>query len=128
MFHSGSDVPGDCNGDGVLDAADLACVGTIEERDAVLTALNTLPGDLDGNGDVAFPDFLTLSANFGQDVSSYTAGNIDLTGGVAFPDFLTLSANFGKTPGGAAAAVPEPTSGLLATFGMLLLLAIRKRR
>jgi len=128
VLNLGGDVLGDCNRDGVLDAADLACVGTIEERDAVLTALNTLAGDLDGNGDVAFPDFLTLSANFGQDLPSYTAGNIDLTGGVAFPDFLTLSANFGKTPGGAAAAVPEPASGLLATSGMLLLLAIRKRR
>ena len=39
----------DCNGDGVVNADDLVCVATIEERDAVLSELNTLPGDLDGN-------------------------------------------------------------------------------
>ena len=127
-YVAGGGVPGDCNGDGVLDAADLACVSTMEDRDAVLAALNTLPGDLDGNGDVAFPDFLTLSANFGMDLASYTAGNIDLTGGVAFPDFLTLSANFGQTPaaGATAASVPEPTAGML--FGLSLLVCLHGRR
>ena len=65
---------------GIVDAADLACVSTIDERDNVLAAIPTLAGDLDGNGDVAFPDFLTLSANFGQDLPSYTDGNIDLEG------------------------------------------------
>ena len=88
------DVVGDCNGDGVVDAADLACVATIDERDTVLGLLNTLPGDLDGNGDVAFADFLVLSANFGQQ-GGYADGNIDLTGEIAFADFLVLSANFG---------------------------------
>ena len=119
-------VPGDCNGDGVVDASDLACVSTIEERDIVLASIPTLAGDLDGNGDVAFPDFLVLSANFGQDLPSYTDGNIDLVGGVAFPDFLVLSANFGQTAA-AAAAVPEP-SGLLGLACGALLLCTRRRR
>ena len=39
-------VGGDCNGDGVVAAADLVCVATIDERDIVLAELNTLPGDL----------------------------------------------------------------------------------
>ena len=121
------EVIGDCNGDGVVDAADLACVGTIEERDAVLGALNTLPGDLDGNGDVAFADFLVLSANFGADGLGYTGGNIDLAGAVAFDDFLVLSANFGQTAA-AAAAVPEPSSLSLLGFCCLLLGYFRNRR
>ena len=121
-------IPGDCNGDGAVNAADLQCVSTIDERDIVLAAIPTLAGDLDGNGDVAFPDFLVLSANFGQDLPSYTDGNIDLTGGVAFPDFLVLSANFGQTPAGGAtaAAVPEPSSLVLIGFVPLVLLARRR--
>jgi len=116
---------GDCNLDGVVDAADLECVATIPERDIVLGALNTLPGDLNGNGDVAFADFLVLSSNFGTALSKYTEGNIDLQNdGVAFGDFLILSANFGKVPaagGATAAAVPEPSTAMLLVVGLLSL-------
>ena len=67
---------------------------------------NTI-GDIDGSGDVAFADFLVLSANFGQAVADHTAGDIDCSGDVAFADFLILSSNFGQTVG-ATASVPEP--------------------
>lgn len=108
---------GDCNLDTVLDGDDLSCVATIDARDAVLGVLNALPGDLDGDGDVAFADFLTLSANFGAEMASYSEGNIDVTGAVDFGDFLTLANNFGQVPVAAASAVPEPDGtipGLLA--------------
>ena len=120
-------LPGDCSANGALDAADLACVSTIEERDAVLGALNTLPGDLDGEGGVAFADFLTLSANFGKDPATYAEGNVDLVEEVAFADFLALSNNFGKTPA-AAASVPEPSLTVLVGMGSLLLTRMRRRR
>ena len=44
----------------------MDCVATIVERDAVMTRLNTVPGDLNGDGDVAFTDFLVLSNGFGD--------------------------------------------------------------
>ncbi len=119
---------GDCNLDTVLDGHDLACVGTTEARDAVLAALNTLPGDLDGDGEVAFGDFLTLSSNFNTDSPAYTDGNIDLTGPIDFADFLVLSSNFGKSAAGVAAAVPEPNSGLLSLMGLLFVLGRRRFR
>ena len=123
----GGDLPGDCNGDGVVDATDLACVATIQDRDTVLGVLGTLPGDLDGNGDVAFADFLVLSANFNGDNPAYTAGNIDLAGNIDFADFLVLSANFGQTPA-ALAAVPEPSGLMLLSIGWLGALLRRHRR
>ncbi len=85
-------------------------------------------GDLDGDGEVAFPDFLILSGNFGTMVSgTHTTGDIDCDGEVAFPDFLILSGNFGMTIG-AAESVPEPSG--LALFGCssLFLGLLRRRR
>ena len=107
----------DCNVDGKVDSADLSCVSSIEYRDAVLAVLNTLPGDLDGNGDVSFADFLVLSANFGTDLRSYADGNIDLNDGIEFADFLVLSNNFGMTAQGVA-AVPEPFGLVLMALGV----------
>ena len=128
------DVPeiaaGDCNIDFAVNGDDLACVSSVEARDAVLAALNTLPGDLDGNGDVAFADFLVLSGNFGQEALGYADGNIDLTGPVDFADFLVLSGNFGQTAAGVAssgtaASVPEPTGLGLLLLGSLCFLRRR---
>jgi hypothetical protein len=122
---------GDCNGDGLVDAADLACVTTIDERDVVLAAIPTLAGDLNGDGQVEFSDFLKLSANFGQSIMDYTQGDVDLDGSVEFPDFLTLANNFGRTPAAAAAAVvPEPGAGLTISVcvGFALTVARRRRR
>lgn len=62
---------------------------------ATLDEIPLLAGDVDGNGKVEFADFLILSQNFGQDVSSRSEGDLDGNGKVEFADFLLLSQNFG---------------------------------
>lgn len=122
--------PFDCNGDGSVDGADLACIlasGGPDALGGLLDATGLLPGDLDGSGDVGFPDFLVLSANFGSDVDSYADGDIDGSGSVGFPDFLVLSANFGRSSA-ATQSVPEPSSFLLFGFSILGLFRMRRSR
>lgn len=106
---------------------DLTNICESGDVDAVLADLGLIKGDVDGNGVVEFPDFLTLSGNFNQE-GDYQAGDLDCSGTVDFPDFLALSGNFGQTSGAAAASVPEPASGLLLSVAALIGLAYRKRR
>jgi len=84
-------------------------------------------GDLDGNGEVAFADFLTLSANFGSAAADHTTGDIDCDGTVAFADFLIMSANFGATVAGAE-SVPEPSTFALLGLSMFCLGMFRRQR
>jgi len=88
----------DCNGDNITDLSDLACVASIADRDTVLGELGSLPGDFDGDGSVGFPDFLILSANFGQTAAASTS------------------------------AVPEPSTGALGLLGLLALMCVRRSR
>ena len=81
-------------------------------------------GDLDGDGTVAFADFLVLSANFGQDVSDGPfSGDIDCSGSVQFADFLILSNSFGQAVGSEVSNVPEPSSFSLLLFACFVVLA-----
>ena len=121
--------PLDCNGDGMVTAEDVVCA-TGDTIAGTLEAIGAFAGDLDLDGEVGFPDFLTLSANFGDDdlAGSYGNGDVDLDGSIGFQDFLALSANFGMSAAGAA-AIPEPhgmSLGLVA-FGGLVTVARRRR-
>ena len=43
------------------------CAENLTERDELLAQLGLLAGDLDGDGGVAFADFLKLADSFGED-------------------------------------------------------------
>lgn len=90
----------------------------------------THPGDANLNGEIAFDDFLTLSANFGQSPSSlWSGGDFDCNGEVDFADFLLLSGNFGRTAAARPASVPEPRpSTLILSGALLILVALRRYR
>jgi hypothetical protein len=56
-----------------------------------------LAGDADGDGEVAFADFLLLAANFGQPADAVWAdGDFNEDGRIEFADFLILAKNFGN--------------------------------
>ncbi len=121
---------GDCNADEQLNAEDLACVWTMAERDAVLDILNSLPGDLDGNGEIEFSDFLTLSGNFGMSPAVYIDGDFDLDSEVGFTDYLILAGNFGlgfDFNTDTAVAVPEPSAIAMVMCIVLVLAGACKR-
>lgn len=59
-------------------------------------SVQTVTGDVDGNGRVEFADFLVVAANFGQLVDgAFADGDFTEDGVVAFDDFLLLSNNYG---------------------------------
>ena len=70
----------------------------LEMRD-LLSCETSLCGDANLDGKVDFVDFLTLSANFG-DQGEWSQGDFNSDGRVAFDDFLQLSSNYGQTEEG----------------------------
>lgn len=112
----------DCNEDGELNVLDANCT-PLGELDDFLSEIGLPKADLDGDGEVAFSDFLILSESFGGE-GSYTDGDIDKSGTVEFADFLALSENFGISAG--AQAIPEPSSLQILWFAISIL-ALGKR-
>ena len=140
-------VPGDFTGDSLLDIDDLNRLTdeirmitedwrfdldgsrsvNLGDRNFWVTEIkSTTFGDSNLDGDVNFLDFLALAENFGE-AGDWDQGDFDGNGEVDFLDFLALAENFGESVP-AAAAVPEPTTSLLAAFGVLGLMGIRRRR
>lgn len=143
---SGRAILGDLDDDGLLTAADIDQLsaalranssderfdldtnGSVNEDDLshmIANIFGTRLGDANLNGTVDFPDFLALSADFGNS-GGWAEGDFDGNGQVEFPDFLALSGNFGKTSEDIA-SVPEPSSISLIVFG-LVSLALTGRR
>ena len=82
-----------------------------------------LPGDTDLDRDVDLSDYNKLATNFDpvgfQGPHGWNDGNFDADNDVDLSDYNALAAGFNPA-GYGAAAVPEPTSALLALLGMLL--------
>lgn len=89
--------------------------------------LSNLIGDADNNGNVGAADYAIWAATFGQTGACLPA-DFDRNGNVGAGDYALWAANFGRTAGGAGAAVPEPSTGLLALFGLAGLLGWACRR
>ena len=118
--------------DGAVFAEFFTVTGAVGEDDYTLMSLlggapAVLQGDLDGDGSVAFADFLVLSANFGMQVNGVAEGDIDGDGMVAFADFLVLSANFGQMQA-AVATVPEPCGWIAGWIAVGFAFTGRRRR
>jgi|GEM_PF-3444374 len=107
-----------------------AAEGTVDQVPFVITREvcggGDLTGDIDGNGEVGFTDFLSLSANFGNP-GKFEQGDLDCDGAVDFPDFLILSRNFGNTSPAETANAPEPDSGISVLLGAILALSFWRR-
>ncbi|MFO0900071.1 MAG: PEP-CTERM sorting domain-containing protein [Pirellulales bacterium] len=94
-----------------------------------------LSADFDGDGLVGLSDFGILKDHFGL-AGGRTAGDADGNGRIDLSDFGILKSNFGKTfeptptsPSAPQAAVPEPSTWLLACLGGAgALLALRRGR
>ncbi len=78
----------DLNGDNEVSAPDADFL--------IQRILGTRRGDFDLDGTIDFADFLTLSANFGQQSDArWSDGDANGDGTIDFADFLLVSQNFG---------------------------------
>ena len=109
----------DLNDDMVINAEDL--IVWVEDLK------QTHFGDANLDGEINFPDFLALSANFGGP-GGWGPGDFDADGEVLFNDFLNLSNNFGQGSTEVANVVPEPSSALLGIIGWLIFTCMRRNR
>lgn len=90
-----------------------------------------IPGDFDGDGDVDNDDLNNnWEQGFGMSSGASTInGDADGDGDVDGADLLIWQSNFGTvSPGVSAAAVPEPTSVVLAILGLTGLVARRRTK
>ncbi|MCC6493065.1 MAG: PEP-CTERM sorting domain-containing protein [Pirellulales bacterium] len=82
------------------------------------------PGDFDGDGDVDGTDLSSWRTSFGADDQADADGDGDTDGA----DLLVWQQDFtGAQSVGAAAAVPEPATGLLLSLGALAALSVVRR-
>lgn len=114
---------------GVID--DVALYNTVLSADQVAAhygARDYVIGDFDGDGSVAFADFLRLAENFNQP-GGFSQGDISFDGQVDLEDFSIFRRTFAAAAGEpSAASVPEPSSALLILASVLTLPLLRRRR
>ena len=89
-YEYGSSIPGDADGDGKVDFADLVLVA----RHYGQTGVTWSQGDFNGDGSVGFDDLLIVARNYGKSVSMTTAA---AAVGAASAPAVPRSANHGGT-------------------------------
>ncbi len=59
-----------------------------------------IPGDVDGDGDVDYDDFIILAGAYGSSIGQpayVKEADFDDDGDVDYDDFIVLAGNYGKT-------------------------------
>lgn len=120
---------GDYSFSGIIDDVAMYNVAlSAEQVSAHYDSREYVIGDFDGDGTVAFADFLRLAENFNKP-GGYGQGDINFSGQVDLEDFSifrrTLAAAAGEPQ---AASVPEPSSAWLILASAMALPLLRRRR
>jgi uncharacterized protein YjbI with pentapeptide repeats len=129
----------DANRETTLALADNALLGYTEFSGQVVTADSILLkyiyyGDIDVNGQVDADDLTVFANNFGRATGAVQIdGDVDFDNDVDADDLTVFASNFGKGIGGplsagTVAAIPEPTSLVLAGLAAVAALAVMRTR
>jgi hypothetical protein len=89
---------------------------------SVILSTSALPGDIDLDGEVDRTDAALFSQYFGRETGSiWTTGDFDGDGETSVADWGLLQSHLGQSvPSPSAAAVPEPSSLLIAAMALVL--------
>ena len=96
-----------------------------------LLLFTAIPGDGNLNGDVEAADYTLWANGFGAPDAAFQTGDYNGDGLTNAADYTIWANNFGMmvvAPESAAAAVPEPSTFLLAIVGIIGLCCYRRRR
>ncbi len=96
-----------------------------------LTLSAELLGDANGNASVDAADYTVWANGFGTAEPSYDDGDLNRNGMVDAADYTVWANKFGTVvmgPQSGPAAVPEPSTLVLAVIGMVALAGLSRRR
>ena len=102
-------------------------LGWADDGSSAVTVMYTLYGDADLNGTVNGADLNTVLSNYNQTGMDWDQGDFDYNGTVNGADLNTVLSNYNQSLS-VGAAVPEPSTLLLAAAGLAGLLAYGWRK